>query len=105
MDKKSATVSLGDVLKERFAKQAEQKPSNLKEWQLTALDYANKLGIDWKNLKPELKARWMSLFKMNFERRAGKLAASYSFVSDYPSQLSSVAKVKVFFWRFNHLTH
>lgn len=69
------------------------------EWQDKAFRYAKDLGIDWNDpqvIKEGAKGRWLGLFK----RGGAKIDSAYSFVVDYNKTLSSLEKIKLFFWKF-----
>lgn len=98
MENKHATVSLADVIKDK--KLGVTKPSKTNEWQLKALDYAQKLGIDLKKIDKRLLAQWFKFFKQY--SNDGKTDTAYSYMADYQKDLPMEGKVKMFFWKFNH---
>jgi hypothetical protein len=64
-------------------------------WQEKALRYAKALHLD---LKEEVMARWMKMFKQAHEgRKSGNLDKAYSYLIDYEGNLNDEEKLKYFF--------
>lgn len=102
-DGRGLTSSVGSILKERFEKiktNGVKKSGIYTAWQDKAFRYAEKLGI---KLDEEYKARWLRVFKLAGDGRNSKnIELAYSYLSDYPRELSNEAKIKLFFWIYEH---
>lgn len=89
--------SLLEILKNR---PQEVKKHCTYEWQDKAFEIADKLHIDFKKHRTQL-GSWLNLFKTAYSKgRQGKLDSCYSFISDYPKDLDSSGKIKLFYWKY-----
>jgi len=99
-DGKGNTQSVGSILEEKLnslEKLVKKKNGISTAWQDKAFRYAQALKIDLKD--DDIKSRWLKVFKQAYEgRNAKNLELAYSYLSDYPRQLSNEAKIKFFFW-------
>jgi len=99
-DGKGNTQSVGSILEEKLnslEKPVKKKNGISTAWQDKAFRYAQALKIDLKD--DDIKSRWLKVFKQAYEgRNAKNLELAYSYLSDYPRQLSNEAKIKFFFW-------
>lgn len=90
--------TIANTLKDRFNKP--KKRTCAYQWQDKAFEVADKLGIDFKKNK-QLLPQWLRFFKLAFVKGLDfKLDKCYSFMADYPKELNSEAKVKLFYWKF-----
>lgn len=65
------------------------------EWQEKALRYADDLKL---TLGSHARARWMKIFKQAFEgRKTANIEKAYSYIIDYPKDLSNEQKMLFFF--------
>jgi len=93
--KKKIPDTIGEALKGHFDKP--KKKVCAYEWQDRAFMISEKLGINWKENRKYLSG-WLKLFKTG---NPNKLDRCYSFIYDYPKQLNSEAKIKLFYWKYN----
>lgn len=102
-DGNGLTSHISSILKERIEKtktNGDKKSGISTSWQDKAFRYAKGLKID---LNEEYKARWLKVFKLAYEGRNSKnVELAYSYLSDYPRELSNEAKIKLFFWIYEH---
>jgi hypothetical protein len=102
-DKNTKTESpLASIIEEKKKGFDLKKPKNgiSTPWQEKAFRYAEALKI---YLNDDFKSRWLRVFKQSYEGRNSKnLEIAYSYLSDYPRPLSNEAKIKLFFWIYEH---
>lgn len=69
-------------------------------WQDKALRYAEKLGI---TLDEKMIPRWFKVFKQAENgRKTNNLETAYSYLIDHPKPFTNEAKIKMFFYVYEH---
>lgn len=97
---KKSLNSIGAVLKDRYSFPPPKSNGITTQWQDKAFRYADKLQI---KLSEELKGRWLKVFKQaSLGRKSKNLDQAYSYLVDYPNQLSSEEKIKYFFYIYEN---
>lgn len=97
---KKSLNSIGSVLKDRYSFPPPKNNGITTQWQDKAFRYADKLQI---KLSEDLKGRWLKVFKQaSLGRKSKNLDQAYSYLVDYPNQLSSEEKIKYFFYIYEN---
>lgn len=97
---KKSLNSIGSVLKDRYSFTPPKSNGITTQWQDKAFRYADKLQI---KLSEGLKGRWLKVFKQaSLGRKSKNLDQAYSYLVDYPNQLSSEEKIKYFFYIYEN---
>ncbi len=97
---KKSLNSIGAVLKDRYSFPPPKSNGITTQWQDKAFRYADKLQI---KLSEDLKGRWLKVFKQaSLGRKSKNLDQAYSYLVDYPNQLSSEEKIKYFFYIYEN---
>lgn len=97
---KKSLNSIGSVLKDRYSFPPPKSNGITTQWQDKAFRYADKLQI---KLSEDLKGRWLKVFKQaSLGRKSKNLDQAYSYLVDYPNQLSSEEKIKYFFYIYEN---
>lgn len=92
--------SVGAILHDKYKLFSPKSNGITTQWQDKAFRYADKLNI---KLSEEIKGRWLKVFKQaNLGRKTKNLELAYSYLADYPSQLSSEEKIKYFFYIYEN---
>lgn len=97
---KKSLNSVGAILQDKY--KISPFPGNgiTKQWQDKAFRYADKLHI---KLTDDLKSRWLKVFKQADEgRKTSNLEKAFSYLVDYPNQLSTEEKIKYFFYIYEN---
>lgn len=92
--------SIGSILKKKYNFPIPKSNGIVTPWQDKAFRYADKLQI---KLSDDLKGRWLKVFKQaNLGRNNSNLEKAFSYLVDYPNQLSSEEKIKYFFYIYEN---
>jgi len=92
--------SVGAIIQDRYKISLPTSNGITKQWQDKAFRYAEKLHI---TLTDNLKPRWLKVFKQaDLGRKIKNLEQAYSYLIDYPNQLSSEEKIKYFFYIYEN---
>lgn len=97
---KKSLNSIGAILQDKYKFSKPQGNGITTQWQDKAFRYADKLQI---KLTEDLKGRWLKAFKQAENgRKTSNLEKAYSYLVDYPNQLSSEEKIKYFFYIYEN---
>lgn len=97
---KKSLNSVGAILQDKYKFSPPKSNAITTQWQDKAFRYADKLQI---KLTDELKGRWLKAFKQAENgRKTSNLEKAYSYLVDYPNQLSSEEKIKYFFYIYEN---
>jgi hypothetical protein len=97
---KKSLNSVGAILQDKYKFSSPPANGITKQWQDKAFRYAEKLHI---TLTDNLKPRWLKVFKQaDSGRKTKNLEQAYSYLVDYPNQLSSEEKIKYFFYIYEN---
>jgi len=97
--------SLGSIFRDRFSggipkPEAKNGTGITKPWQEKAFRYAKELNI---KLSDAVKPRWLKIFKQAAEgRKPGNIDRAYSYLVDYPGNLTDEAKLNYFFYIYEN---
>jgi len=97
---KKSLNSVGAILQDKYKLPPPKSNGITTQWQDKAFRYADKLNI---KLTEEIKGRWLKVFKQaSLGRKNNNLEKAYSYLSDYPNQLSGEEKIKYFFYIYEN---
>ncbi len=100
-ENKKSLNSIGSILQDKYKLKPSPSSNGIStQWQDKAFRYADRLNI---KLTEELKARWFKVFKQaSFGRKTKNLERAYSYLVDYPNELSTDEKIKYFFYIYEN---
>ncbi len=97
---KKPLSSVGAILQDKYKFSPTPTNGITKQWQDKAFRYAEKLNIA---LSDDLKGRWLKVLKQaDLGRKNKNLEQAYSYLVDYPKQLSREEKIKYFFYIYEN---